>query len=255
MNIFELRKRTQQQIMGGDWDVPFALQDWLEKNGFELAGSGYFSKVYRQPGSNKIVKVMGTKNPSVTKCGIAFAQFQRRTNNKHFPKVYAIKTYKSAGYQPPRYQGSYGFRGADESPQDTRTQNWNSVPMTVIIMEDIPLPFDGNKVRWKRDKEYNMGLMSFLLSRDIISSTDVKANQQYFPENWRDRIDGPMSNVEGTRTQKEWFTKYRNDPLVSAINTIYGLVRKHECDFADFKLANTRMRNDGTIVLLDALPF
>jgi hypothetical protein len=64
-----------------------------------------------------------------------------------------------------------------------------------------------------------------------------------------------MSNVEGTRTQKEWFAKYKNDPLVSAINTIYGLVRKHECDFADFKVANTRMRQDGTIVLLDALPF
>lgn len=234
--------------MGGDWNVPFALQVWLEDNGFEVVGSGFFSKVYAQPGSDKIVKVMGTKNPSAIQCGVDFAQFQRRTNNKHFPKVYAVKTYKEAGYQPPRYQLDTGFRDADEPPQNPR-------PMTVIIMENIPLPFDGNKVRWKRDKEYNMGLMSFLLSRDIISPIDVKANQQYFPEEWRDRIDTPMSNIEGNATQKEWLTKYRNDPLVSAINAIYGLVRKHSCEFADFKGANTRMRDDGTIVFMDALPF
>ncbi len=248
MNIFELRKRTQQQIMGGEWEVPFALEDWLEKNGFKIAGSGYFSKIYRQPGSNKIVKVMGTKNPSATKCGIEFAQFQRRTNNKHFPKVYAIKTYKSAGYRPPRYQLSTGFRGADEPPH-------NTIPMTVIIMEDIPLPFDGNKVRWQRDKEYNMGLMSFLLAKDIISPMAVKANQQHFPEDWKIRIGGPMSNDDVNQAEKEWLVKYKNDPLVSAINTVYGLVRKHDCPFADFKVANTRMRQNGTIVLLDALPF
>ncbi len=248
MNIFELRKRTQQQIMSGDWEVPFALQDWLEQNGFTEIGSGFFSKVYAQPGSNKLVKVLGTKNPSATKCATDFAQFQRRTNNKHFPKVYAIKTYKEAGYQTPRYQLDTGFRSPDKPPSSVR-------PMTVIIMENIPLPFDGNKVRWKRDKEYNMGLMSFLLAKDIISPMDVKANQQYFPEDWRMRIGGPMSNEDINRSEKEWLAKYRNDPLVSAITTIYKLVRKHDCEYADFKIANTRMREDGTIVLLDALPF
>ena len=242
MNIFELRKRTQQQIMGGDWDVPFALQDWLEKSGFVEVGKGYFSKVYAQPGSDKIVKLLGVKNPSATKCGIDFAQFQRRVNNKHFPKVFAIKTYKAGGYQRPSY-------GMDDEPPRIEK------PMTVIIMEDIPLPFDGNKVRWKRDKEYNMGLMSFLLAKNIISPMNVKANQQYFPEDWRMRIGGPMSNDDVNREEKEWLAKYRNDPLVSAITTVYGLVRKHNCEFADFKAENTRMRQDGTIVLLDALPF
>jgi hypothetical protein len=243
MHISELRKRSQQQIMGGDWDVPFALIDWLEQNGFAEVGKGYFSKVYAQPNSNKIIKLLGVNNPSVTKCGIDFAQFQRRANNRHFPKVFAIKTYKAGGYQRPSY-------GMDDEPPRTEK------PLTIIIMENIPLSFEAARIRWKRDKEYNMGLMSFLLAKDIISPMDIKANQQYFPDDWKMRIGGPMSNEDINQAEKEWLAQYRSrDPLANAIATVYELVRKHECEFADFKLANTRMRKDGTIVLIDALPF
>ncbi len=238
MNISELRKRTQQQIVGGDWNVPQALQDWLEKNGFEMVASGFFSKVFAQPGSNKIVKILGAKNASETTCGAEFAKFQRRTNSKHFPKVFAVKTYKEAGYD---------FPPASEkiTPQ----------PMTVIIMENIPHPFDGKKIRWKRDKVYNMGLGAFLLRHIIISPIDIVDREEYFPADWRDRVDGSYSNEETNRNEIEWFARYRNDPVVLAIQTIFSLTRKHNCLFADFKYENTRMREDGTIVFIDALPF
>jgi len=228
--------------MGGDWDVPYALMDWLEQNGFEEVGKGYFSKVYAQPGSDKIVKLLGVKNPSATRCGIEFAQFQRRTKNNHFPKVFAIKTYKAGGYQRPTYV-------RDDVPPRIEK------PLTIIIMENIPLRFEADRIRWKRDKEYNMGLMIFLLMRDIIGPNDVVAADHQFPEGWRDVIDTSYSNTNVNRTEKIWLEKYDSDPLVSAIKTVYSLVRKHECDFADFKTENTRMRNDGTIVLMDALPF
>jgi len=229
--------------MGGDWDVPFALMDWLEKNGFEQVGKGYFSKVYAQPGSNKIIKLLGVNNPSVTKCGIEFAHFQRRTNNRHFPKVFAIKTHKSGGYQRPSF-------GSDDEPPRIEK------PLTIIIMENIPLSFEAARIRWKRDKEYNMGLMAFLLMKDIISPNDAVAADHQFPEGWRDVIDGSYSNMDANKSEKAWLEKYSNsDPLASAVSTIYQLVRKHGCDFADIKYANTRMRNDGTIVLIDALPF
>ena len=225
--------------MGGDWNVPYALQDWLEKNGFTQISSGFFSKVYAQPGSDKIVKVMGSKNPSETACGVEFAKFQRRTNNKHFPKVFAVKQYKTGGFQR---------RSFDDIPAQTN-------PLTVIIMENIPHLFDGKKVRWKRDQNYNMGLAAFLLRHDIIGPLDIADREEYFPADWRDRFDGSYSNEELNRNEVEWLARYRNDSVVRAIQTIFSLARKHSCRFADFKYENTRMREDGTIVFIDALPF
>jgi len=237
MNIFELRKRTQQKIMKGDWDIPGTFQTWLENNGFKQIGKGFFSKVYAQPGSNKVIKVMGINNSSEIRCGTEFAKYQLRTRNKHFPKVYSVKALESGG----------GYYNPDD-PEPAYLPE----PMTIIVMENIPNLFDVRKMQWNNDKEYNLGLAAFLINHSILDTQYVATGEAYLPDDYKERLRG----TEAIREEHQWRQKYGgHGTLANAVNTIHRLVRKHGCEFADFKYQNTRMREDGTIVLLDALPF
>lgn len=228
MRIDELLRREHHKLVGTEWKTPATVSDWLKSNGFGLIGSGYFSDVYSKPTSDKIVKVLMGSELEPVKCALAFARFQRKTRNKHFPKVFAIKN-----INPQRSESTSSF---------------------VIIMEKIPLNLDISKIQWKKDREYNFGLATFLVSYmgNMIWMDFSSLAPKIFPPD----MHMPTDFSEKHDYVNEWIETYaRKDSLANAIKIAIDLVNRYDCGFADFKYDNTRMRKDGTIVLLDVLPF
>lgn len=90
-DLIEVSDDDRSILLNTDWQNSFEVADWLEKNGFEKLGGGFFAHAYARPGSDEIVKF----NNRQDRCWIAYAQVIKQMSSPEpfYPKITDIRRY------------------------------------------------------------------------------------------------------------------------------------------------------------------
>ena len=77
-----------RNVLRGEWDLPYDLEEYLKNNGYEKLGFGIFSGVFAKPGEKFVLKV--NRRPD---CYLDFVKKLSRNMNPHLPRVGTIRIY------------------------------------------------------------------------------------------------------------------------------------------------------------------